>query len=454
MMRTSSPAIRAVFKMFEVARDEGLSDAWLFALAWLAAGRMVTVGRLGGATSLHQLAELDTWKALVDAGYPAEGMDRAISLRSLRSSVSSQDLGRRAAATSILVELHREVGELRWDVLPCFIDGGPRREEAQGTVVPELAALLFDLLGDSNGGELWIPFDLSGQLTVEALRRGWRVQAASPLLASPLPAQLLLTIETGFPTPPNVRYDVERDSDGRPVGRADYSLVMPPFGLQVKHSRLEMWDASGNRAFEQFARSDAWSVYEFVNRTNKRAVFVTPQGVLFAKGQEQRLREYLMHRGGECNEVEAVISLPPGVFGATAIAGAVLVANPGGGTDQVYMADLGSGRRSLQEAGDILAAGRDIALGEVTTDKSRFVSRDEIGANEYSLAPSRYLRRVADLGADAVPLGDICTALRPPATSKDASAFEVAEVGQQDLNHWRPISHELEKKDRRAGSAG
>lgn len=442
MTRTSSPATHAFFKLMELARLEGHGDAWLFALAWMAAGRMVAVGRPSVVNNLHELAELDAWKALVGAGYPAEGMDRAIALR---SSVSSQDLGRRAAATSILVELHRELGELRWDVLPCFIDGRTRREEALGTAVPELAALMFDLLGDSNGGELWIPFDISGQLTVEALRRGWRVLAASPLLAWPLPAQLLLTIETGFTAPPNVRYDVERDGDGRPVGRAEYSLVMPPFGMQVKDSRLAMWDASGNRAFEQFARSDAWAVHEFMNRTTKRAVFVTPQGVLFAKGQEQRLREYLMHRGGECNEVEAVISLPPGVFGATAIAGAVLVANPGGGTDQVYMADLGSGRRSLQEAGDILAAGRDIALGKVITDKSRFVSRDEIAANEYSLAPSRYLRRVADLGADAIPLGDICTALRPPATSKDPSPFEVAEVGQQDLNHWRPINHELEK---------
>lgn len=442
MMRTSSPATQAFFKLIELARLEGHGDAWLFALAWMAAGRMVTVGRANVAFSLHELAELDTWKTLVGAGYPPEGMDRAVALR---SSMSSQDLGRRAAATNILVELHRELGELRWDVLPCFIDGRTRREEALGTVVPELAALMFDLLGEPNGGELWIPFDVSGQLTVEALRRGWRVLAASPLLAWSLPAQLLLTIEVGRPDHPNVRYDAERDGDGRPVGRAAYSLVMPPFGMQVKDTRLAMWDASGNRAFEQFARSDAWAIHEFMNRTNKRAVFVTPQGVLFAKGQEQRLREYLMHRGGERNELEAVISLPPGVFGATAIAGAVLVANPGGGTDHVYMADLGSGRRSLQEAGDIVAAGHDIVRGKVATDKARSVCRDEIAANEYSLAPSRYLRRVPDLGADAVPLGDICTTLRPPATSKDPSQFEVAEVGQQDLNHWRPIRHELEK---------
>lgn len=67
------------------------------------------------------------------------------------------------------------------------------------------------------------------------------------------------------------------------------------------------------------------------------------------------------------------------------------------------MADLGSGRRSLQDAGDIVSAGHDIALGKVPNDKTRSVTRDEIAANEYSLAPSRYLRRVADLGPTLSP---------------------------------------------------
>lgn len=438
MIRTASPASRAFFQLIDLARKDVLGDAWLFGLAWLAAGRMV----IARNANIHQLAELATWNALVDAGFPAEAVDRAVAQR---TSMSVEDMGRRAAATGIVAELHRELGEVRWDVLPCIIEAWSRHAEAEGTVVPELTALLFDLLGEPDGSELWIPFDLRGQLTIEALRRGWRVLAASPLSTWSLPSQLLLIIESGYPDHPNVRREVDRDSTGRPISRADYALVMPPFGVQVKDSRMSMWDTAGGKGLEQFARSESWAIHEFVNRTNKRAVFVAGQGVLFAKGQEQRLREYLVHRGGECNEVEAVISLPPGVFGAAAIAGAVLVVKPGGGNDDVYMADLGSGRRSLQEAGDIIAAGHDVALGRMPTNKARFVTREEIAANEYSLAPSRYLRRVADLGANAVPLGDICTVLRPPATSKDPSPFETAEVGQQDLNHWRAINHELEK---------
>ncbi len=221
---------------------------------------------------------------------------------------------------------------------------------------------------------------------------------------------------------------------------------MPPFGMPIKGSSMSMWDVTETRAYEQFARSESWALFEFANRVDKRAVFVTPQGVLFTKGQEQRLREYLLDRGGEGTSVQAVISLPPGVFRNTGIAGAITVLNAGSRPDAaIYMADLGSGRRSLQEAGDIISASREIALGRSQSEKARRVSHAEIEANEFSFAPSRYLRRVADLGDDAVKLGHICEAIRPPASTKEETPFEVAEVGLPDLHQWQPINRNIEK---------
>lgn len=445
-MRTESPATRAFWQLTDLARQDGYHDARLFALVWLAAGRMVVLGKVPTIASVDQLVEVAGWKGLHEAGFPPEGLDL---VERPRASATAHEMGRRAAAASIVAELQRELGEHPWDVLPCLVASGPRRGfELEGTVVPELAALLLDLVGEPSGGELWIPFDFFGQLTLEALRRGWRVLAASPLHTWSLVSQLLLTIEEGAPQHPSVRFEVERDSAGRPIASADYSLVVPPFGVQVRDSRMATWDATGGRSLEQFARSESWAIHEFVNRTKKRAVFVAPQGVLFAKGQEQRLREYLLHRGGECNEVEAVVALPPGVFSATAIAGAVLVIVPGGSADAVRMVDLGSGRRSLSDAGEIVEASHATALGaeqSMPTGRVRYVSRDEIAANEYSFAPSRYLRRVVDLGTDAVRLGDLCEPLRPPTTVKERSPYEVAEVGMQDLNSWHPINRSPEK---------
>ena len=440
MSRIESPSTRAYGQLAHLARLDGASEAQQFALTWLAAGRMVTVQQVRGVSTIDQLAELPAWKELLALGFPAEAYDL---IAAQRSSGVAHGVGRRAAAAAIVSELEKQLGQHRWDILTCLSSG--RRSEAEGTVIPELASLLMDMVGAPPDSEVWIPFDFKGQLTVEALRRGWRVLIASPLMTWQLGRQLLWTIETGQPEPLSIRTEVERDADGRPVGHADYALVVPPFGIQVKDSQMSTWDITGTRAYEQFARSESWALYEFVNRIDKRAVFVTPQGVLFAKGQEQRLREYLLHRGGECNEVQAVIALPPGVFGATAIAGAILVLSPDANSDSVFMADLGSGRRLLQESGDIVSAGRVIALGQAQQDKARSVSRDEIGANEFSFAPSRYLRRMADLGSEAVKLGDICEAVRPPASSKEVSSFETAEVGLPDLHKWQPINYNPDK---------
>lgn len=442
MARIESPATRAYWQLADLARREGVGDTQLFALTWLAAGRMVTVQHVPGIGAVDELAEPSAWKLLLEAGFPAEAFDP---IASQRSTATAHDVGRRATAAAIVSELAKELGPHRWDVLPCIADSTGRRSDAEGTVVSELASLLMDMIGAPPGSEVWIPFDHKGQFTVEALRRGWRVLAASPLPSWQLVWQLLLTIETGQPHPPSVRIEIERDNAGRPVGRADYALVVPPFGMQVRDSRMSMWDITGTRAYEKYARSESWALFEFENRINKRAVFVTPQGVLFAKGQEQRLREYLLHRGGDCNELQAVIALPPGVFGATAIAGAILVLSHEDGSDSVFMADLGSGRRSLLEAGDIVSAGRELALGRSHPGKARSVSRDEIKANEFSFAPSRYLRRIVDLEDEVIRLGDICEAMRPPTSSKEASSFAVAEVGLQDLHKWQPINHTLEK---------
>lgn len=442
MIHTESPTTVAYRQLTDLARFEGVGDSQLFALAWLAAGRMVAMGKVDGIATISQLTESQAWRALVNAGFPVEAHDLVVTRW---SSAVARDVVRRVAAAAVVSELAAELGQHRWDVLPCLTVATDRRSQTEGAIVPELASLLMDMVGAPAGCEVWIPFDLKGQLTIEALRRGWRVQAASPWAAWQLVKQLMLTIETGEPEPATVRTCMERDAAGRPVGRVDFALVLPPFGVHVNDSRMAVWDIAGSRAHEQFSRSESWALFEFAQRVVKRAVFVTPQGVLFAKGQEQRLRECLLGRRAEGSQLHAVIALPPGVFGATAIAGAIVVLGaPDSGSD-VYMAELGNSRRSLLEAGDIVAAGRDIALGLVQTEKARLVPHAEIVDNEFSLAPSRYLQRVAALGDQVIKLGEICEAVRPPTTSREAGPFEVAEVGLSDLRKWNPISHAIEK---------
>lgn len=442
MSKVESPATRAYRQLANLAREAGDPDGQLFALTWLAAARMIAAKNTPELESVEALVEPDSWKKLVEAGFPAEAMDFHLSGR---APSPASDIGRRAKATAVVVDLTRELGTHPWDVLPCLSDSTGGRWQAEGVLVPELASLLMDMVEAPSGAELWIPFDPRGQLTVEALRRGWHVLSASPLEPWQLVRRLLLSIETGTPTPATVRTEVDRDAAGRPLARTDYAVVVPPIGVPVRDSRMSLWDITGTRAYEQYARSETWAMFEFANRVAKRAVFVTPQGVLFSKGQEQRLREYLLHRGGEVNELQTVVALPPGVFSSSNIAGAIVVLTPGSGADSVFMVDISSGRRSVTEAGEVVSKGRTLVLRREETKKSRLVSRDEMAENEFSFAPSRYLHRVSDLGDESVKLGDICELIRPTTITRESTPFEVAEVGLSDLHQWKPISGELDK---------
>ena len=63
MTRTESPVSLAFWRLMDLARGDVFGETWLFALAWLAAGRMAIARNL----TVDQLAEVDVWKDLVDA---------------------------------------------------------------------------------------------------------------------------------------------------------------------------------------------------------------------------------------------------------------------------------------------------------------------------------------------------------------------------------------------------
>lgn len=441
MENTETSATRAYRRLTKLARLGTVRDADTFALAWLAAGRLVALNMFEGVLTVDELTDPRTAAGLKNAGFPVEAYD----FISGGPSTRAQELSLRAEAAAIVSELTQELGQHRWDILPCLIDADNGHGGVRGTVIPELASLLMDMVGAPPDEEVWIPFDLNGQLTVEALRRGWRVLAASPLNSHPLVRQLVLVIETGQAQPPTVRTEVERDTAGRPVGKADYALVMTPFNVPVETTPMMTWDITRSSPHKSYARSDAWALFEFSNRIRKRGVFVTVQGILFSKGQEQRLREYLLKWAGSGNQIQTVVALPAGVFGGTGIGGAIVVLETARKSDGIHMADLDNGRRSVHDAGEFIRTNGSLALGETTPQKAQHVTYQEIWENELSFAPSRYLRQVADLGPNAAKLGDICEAIKAPATSKVTTSHEAAELGPQDLGKWQRLSHELDK---------
>ena len=130
-----------------------------------------------------------------------------------------------------------------------------------------------------------------------------------------------------------------------------------------------------------------------------RSATVVPDGVLFgASKAHQGLRQLLVDK----NQLEAVISLPSGVFKPYAgVSTAIIIFNKGGRTDNVFFYDVQADGFSLDDKRDKVEENdlpdvlsrwqsRNPEIDTDKTSKAFFVSADEIRANKYDLSLSRY----------------------------------------------------------------
>nr|WP_321265400.1 class I SAM-dependent DNA methyltransferase [uncultured Sulfurimonas sp.] len=130
-----------------------------------------------------------------------------------------------------------------------------------------------------------------------------------------------------------------------------------------------------------------------------RSATIVPDGVLFGSSKaHQALRQMLI----EQNQLEAVISLPSGVFKPYAgVSTAILVFTKGGQTDNVFFYDVQADGFSLDDKREKVAENdlpdclkrwqeRDPQNDTDKSSKAFFVSAEEIKAKKYDLSLSRY----------------------------------------------------------------
>ncbi len=134
-------------------------------------------------------------------------------------------------------------------------------------------------------------------------------------------------------------------------------------------------------------------------RVGGRSATIVPDGVLFGStGAHRALRKQLV----DSNQLEAVISLPSGVFKPYAgVSTGILVFTKGGRTDDVFFYDVQSDGFSLDDKRDSLDANdlpdclnswrsRDSSKDSNRTEKAFFVPSEEIRKVNYDLSLSRY----------------------------------------------------------------
>lgn len=134
-------------------------------------------------------------------------------------------------------------------------------------------------------------------------------------------------------------------------------------------------------------------------KTGGRSATIVPDGVLFGSSSAHRqLRELLIDH----NQLEAVISLPSGVFKPYAgVSTAILVFTKGGRTDNVFFYDVEADGYSLDDKRETVPANdlpdclrrwrdRDPERGSDRADKAFFVPASEIREAHYDLSLARY----------------------------------------------------------------
>ncbi|MEX2443485.1 MAG: N-6 DNA methylase [Alkalispirochaeta sp.] len=181
------------------------------------------------------------------------------------------------------------------------------------------------------------------------------------------------------------------------AGGFDRIVANPPWGMRVGPEGLDHFPIRSNDAVGLFVQHIVGQL-----KPDGRAVVVVPNGFLFRKGADQRVREMLLTE----HSVEMVISLPEGAFNpATNIATAILVIRHGSG-ERVRMIDgeellRPPGKRAVpdEKAVETVLA---LARSTETADDAWNVTVSELEPLDWDLTPVRRDQSGLDEALDAL----------------------------------------------------
>lgn len=448
---------RGFFDLMDLARAGGADgdSAFLFALTCFLAPRIARHAGLPDVRSKVDFLSPPAWLAL-DTALGQIGPWRFLSRNTDEQRESL--LSKAYALTEPLMEMVPidpvEIADLYWVLF------SHARAVSYGVASydPKLCELLVETADVERGDQVWVPFEVIGQIAFRVAARGATAQLAQlpGLSLATIKLILLATADSSLRDFVRLesRGDVRSDS---PSKRFTHAIVTAPMGATgLSNTWTELEQVPPVREFEpvsiDFDRSDAQAIATVWPRVSRAAIFLVSPNVLFAKGQESRLRRALLY-AGPGNAVAGVCALPNRLLSHTNMATNVLLLatdHARRGTRMVDIAgQLVDGRHNNRRVKD-LDVSKAMALmssDEPVADLAVLVDPEECRQNDYSLLPSRYTRRVVDYGERRVPLRQLLqrAELRISPPGQDPDALTVWEIGLTQLDRWRPIEHLPEK---------
>lgn len=364
-------------------------------------------------------------------------------LKDLLEGLSEVSLGNKSVSTDVL-------GDAYEYLIGRFADVTKRKKAGEFYTPRSVVRMMVELLDPKAGESIYDPACGTGGMllgSIEHVQRGGgdartffgKIYGQEKNLTTASIARMNLVLH-GIEDFQVVREDTLRSpafTDSATGGLATFDCVIanPPFSL--KEWGRDLWEADpwGRAAFGLPPESYgdyAWvqhMVASMAVRTGRMAV-VLPQGALFRKDAEGRIRRALL----EQDLIEAVIGLAPNIFYGTGLAPAVVVlrrTKPAARKGKMLIADASSlfrkGRAQNfldpQHAADIVGWVRGF---KDVPNRVKVVSLDAIEAEDWTLNISRYVMPAA--AEDIPPLPEAVAAFKQAVAEARAAEDRLRDV--------------------------
>lgn len=364
-------------------------------------------------------------------------------LKDLLEGLSEVSLGNKAVSTDAL-------GDAYEYLIGKFADVTKRKKAGEFYTPRSVVRMMVELLDPKAGESIYDPACGTGGMLLGAIEHVQRsggdartffgkIYGQEKNLTTASIARMNLVLH-GIEDFQVVREDTLRSpafTDSATGGLATFDCVIanPPFSL--KEWGRDLWEADpwGRAAFGLPPESYgdfAWvqhMVASMASRTGRMAV-VLPQGALFRKDAEGRIRKALL----EQDLIEAVIGLAPNIFYGTGLAPAVVVlrrTKPAPRKGKVLIADASSLFRKGRAQNFLDPEHGSEIVGWVrgfkdAPDHVKVVSLNDIEAEDWTLNISRYV--MPPVGEDIPSLPEAVAAFKQAVAEARAAEDRLREV--------------------------
>ena len=348
-------------------------------------------------------------------------------LKDLVEGLSEVSLGNTAVGSDIL-------GDAYEYLIGKFADITKRKKAGEFYTPRSVVRMMVDILDPKEGESIYDPATGTGGMLLGAIEHVERaggdprtffgkIYGQEKNLTTSSIARMNLVLH-GIEDFQIVREDTLRNpafTDSSTGGLATFDCVIanPPFSL--KEWGREIWEADpwGRAAYGLPPESYgdyAWVQHMVASMAagSGRMAVVLPQGVLFRKAAEGRIRQALLER----DLIEAVVGLAPNIFYGTGLAPAIMIlrrTKPTARKKKVLVVDASSlfrkGRAQnfldLEHAEQIVAW---VRAFEDVEDRAKVVALDDIKAEDWTLNISRYV--LPPIGEEIPPLPESVAAFK------------------------------------------